>query len=370
MIRRATIAGLALVVLTALVWQLSILGTASAVAQQPGGQQPAASRPAQKQATAQPTSQPTTQATQPAQGKLVVQAEPRAQQGQARLGAAPPGTHGLPGMPPVLPRDQIEKLIPPEEREALGLPEPTWVKQHGKVHPDVREILKTAQMPWVHFKGWEPDSCVGTAYVAVYLRHEQPGGREPADNRASFRESQSRVLSRLTAAQFRTVFLFTTKPAMLGYVNRDGLATLEEDADVVAIGLDESPVPTPPPPTDEQGLEQSTGQRSAQLDTNTESSKIEPAAYEALKASKDGYICVVITLTRPPTWASLANTDRDAISRDTENRVLGRLTADEFRIRYRRGFLSGYVNAGGLVKLNKDPDVFGVTLNRRLRVLD
>lgn len=80
-----------------------------------------------------------------------------------RKGAAPPGTHGLRGKPPVLRPEQIEKQISRAEREVLGLARPSWVAPHGKVHPDVRAILETGEMPWLRFKGWHRTGFERTA---------------------------------------------------------------------------------------------------------------------------------------------------------------------------------------------------------------
>ncbi|MFH1418490.1 MAG: hypothetical protein ABII12_09440, partial [Planctomycetota bacterium] len=171
---------------------------------------------------------------------------PSTQPGRDRPGAAPPGTHGVPGLPPVLRPEEIEKRIPAEEREALGLDEPTWLAR-GKVHPDVRAILETGEMPWLRFRGYVVEPIHGTAYVAVYLRHEQQGDRTSKENQAAIKKLQSRVLSRLTAAEFSTFYAFKNRAALLGFVSKDGLTKLENDADVIAIGLDDKPLPEDAP---------------------------------------------------------------------------------------------------------------------------
>lgn len=337
--RRVPIAGLAVAVLIVVI---NALSGDSSTAQ------------AQQMQPPKPTAQPTTQApTDP-------------------LGTAPPGTHGRPGTPPGLPREQIEKEISPEEREVIGLPTPTWLTQ-GKVHPDVREILKTGQMPWVRFKGWSPIGFEGTAYVAVYLRHEQRGERTSEGNRAAIRETQSHVLSRLTAAEFSIVFRFKDTPGLLGYVSVEGLAKLEKDADVVAVGLDETPLPKEPPlPLHERPPDV--------VDKNGRKhppprpqwiGKVREDVYEALRRNpnSDGYAFVTVTLQRPIEWR-LPYDEKEVLMRQMEDRILSTLTPQDFMVRCRGGgALSGLVSTEGLAKLIEHAEVGGVFLEESFKVI-
>ncbi|MFH1745954.1 MAG: hypothetical protein ABIG44_02805 [Planctomycetota bacterium] len=278
---------------------------------------------------------------------------------ERRPGAAPPGTHGVPGNPPGLRPEEIEKRISPEEREKLGLPEPTWVARHGKVHPDVRAVLETGQMPWLRFKGWSPIGFEGTAYVAVYLRHEPQDKQSSLEKQVAIKEVQKRVLSKLTAAEFSTVYIFKNTASILGYVNSAGLAKLAADQDVIAVGLDDTPLPEDPPQA--MGNEYSRGWRG----------KVEIGVYEALEKSPDGYVYVIVGARVPqgPGPFDEAYEAMKSETRQLQDRILSALNADEFRLRGRplSGGPLGYANAAGLAKLTKHLDVNGIGLNQAIR---
>ena len=278
---------------------------------------------------------------------------------QARPGAAPPGTHGVPGTPPILRPEEIEKRISPEERESLRLPEPTWVAKHGKVHPDVRAVLETGQMPWIRFRGWWPMGFDGTAYVAVYLRDQKASGRTPAENETAIRQVESRVLSRLTAAEFAVVLAFRSTPAILGYVSAEGLAKLAKEPDVVAVGLDDAPVPERPP-----GPAEDPPPRGVLQGPTERRGKVELPVYEALAKSTDGYVELVVSIPCAPlapgaSWE--AYEAREAEARALQNRVLSSLTAEDCSLKSRStSCFDVYVNSAGLAKLATHPDVHGV----------
>ena len=260
--------------------------------------------------------------------------------------------------PPGLRPEEIEQRISPEERERLGLPEPTWVAQHGKVHPDVRVVLETGQMPWLRFKGWWLSGFEGTSYVAVYLRHEPHGKPTSVENRAAIKQVQTRVLSRLTAVEFSVVHMFKSTAGILGYVNIAGLAKLAADKDVIAVGLDDQPLPKDPPPA--MGHEYARGRRG----------KVVAGAYEALEKSTDGYVSVVIVGARVPLGPgpfAEAYAAQKAEQRKLQDRVLATLTAEEFRVRTRGAVLAGYANAAGLAKLANHPDVNHIRLREAIR---
>lgn len=277
---------------------------------------------------------------------------------QERPGAAPPGTHGVPGTPPILRPEQIEKRIPPEEREKLGLPEAAWVAQHGKVHPDVRTVLETGQMPWLRFKGWEPIGFAGTAYVAIYLRDAPRHDAAAEEHGTAVKEIQARVLSRLTAANFAAVFLFGKTAGMLGYVDAEGLAKLAKDPDVLAVGLDDCPVPEWPPAPKRQPPPKSPPRGPVER-----RGKVELSVYEALEQSADGYVEVTVSVPHVPlgpdfTWTAFDA--REAERRKAQDRVLMSLTAGEFRLKARSSFLDGWINASGLSKVADNADVRAV----------
>ncbi|HUU98896.1 MAG TPA: hypothetical protein VM487_24455, partial [Phycisphaerae bacterium] len=133
----------------------------------------------------------------------------------------------------------VHEVVPPEQREALGLDETPWADEHGKVHPAVYRALEKAEKtlekaertkdPWL-----DPVGFGGTVYVQVQLNHEQKGKADSAENKAAIKQLQSRVLSQLTAAEFYVEYPFQTLPGILGYANRAGLEKLKTNADVVA----------------------------------------------------------------------------------------------------------------------------------------
>ena len=283
---------------------------------------------------------------------------------RGRPGAAPPGTHGVPGTPPHLRPDQIEKRISPDERERLGLAERTWVAQHGKVHPDVRDVLQTGEMPWLRFKGWAPIGFEGTAYVAVYLRDEQRGRADSPENQAAIKGLQARVLSRLTAAEFSVVYTFRNTAGVLGYVSSEGLGKLVKDQDVVAVGLDDKPLAEDPPrAVHEPGPPPKRGERPRPTEWV---GKIEAQVYKALEKDASGYVFVIVGVPGAGVGSGPFEQTYDARQgerRAAQDRVLSALTAEEFRARTRGAVLTGYASAGGLKKLAEHPDVVAVGLD-------
>lgn len=367
MIRRATIVGLALVVLGALAWELSMLGTASA--QQPGQQQSAASQAARKQATTQPAP-----ATQPAQGRLVVQpggsaagSKPTREELKALARAAeewvknnPKGKSVAVEKPQV--KDNMCPEIPLEEREAIGLPAPTWVARHGKIQPAVLEALDVqrelnerdfldAQM----LQADRPMGFAGTAYVDVYLRHEATGGHASKENKAAIRRAQDRLLSSLTAVDFSVSFAFESTAGLVGYINESGLAKVLEDPDVIAVGVDDQATNEPPL----EALSEPLGP--GQIKERIE--KVDAEVYRALAESSDGRVYVVIQLNLSPAPDIPPDAEVRA-ARAMQDQVLSSLTAEEFRLACRipAGGLSGYATGAALAKLNKHACVREVAL--------
>lgn len=263
-------------------------------------------------------------------------------------------------------KDNREPKIPPRQREELGLPAPTWVAAHGKVQPAVREALEKQKelmadpKSMAPFQGDRPVGFQGYAYVDVYLRHERKGNYSSPENQAAIREVQKRVLNKLTAAEFSVFFEFKNTAGLVGYINEAGLNKLVDDADVVAIGLDDHVKPEDPP--------RALHEPGAGLDPPGKvEGKVETAVYQALEKSADGYVFVIVGVTRIPpveTVSREAYLAREAAKRGLQERVLSALTADEFRVRARAGSLSGYANRAALAKLADHQDVDGVGLNQ------
>lgn len=273
-------------------------------------------------------------------------------------GAAPPGTHGVPGTPPVLDTKDIESLISREEREQRGVVAPSWKSSHGKVHPDVNAVLATGQMPWIRFRGWEPIGFERTAYVDVYLQLEVAAEPGTAEYKAALQTVQQRVLSRLTAAEFSATHRFTAHPAVAGFVTQAGLQKLALDSEVVAVGLDDMPVPEDSPYVAADPKQKSPPDAPLQ--------KIDTQVQNALTNSPSGYVYVEVRVNQsalPPEGASAtAWRDREAVQREAQERVLAALSADEFMLRTRGRILAGFINDAGLRKLADDANVAAVGL--------
>jgi hypothetical protein len=257
-------------------------------------------------------------------------------------------------------------LVAPDEREALGLDDIHWTKQHGKVHPDVYKALDKAERitePWLDVSGH-----TGTVYVQVQLKHERRGKADSAENRAAVRELQSRVLSHLTAAEFYAVYAFETLPAVLGYTSRIATEKLRTDADVLAVCLDEKPMPRPtghvasedlPPP--EQG--ESAPGRCAGV--------VHPDVYRAVALNGRVFVMIALKLgsAEPGVDSGLG------LARSVEGRLLSSLSADQFWVNWRAPIgstrppgLMGFVNHSGLERLQNHPLVELVMLDQRLQV--
>jgi len=371
MIRRAAIAGLAVVVLIALGWRLSILAESSALAQQPG---PQAQKPAATQSAQQPTTtQPGQAATQPTQGKLVVQfggsaagSKPTPEELKALARATeewvknnPKGKTEAAEQPQV--KDNKCPPIPPGEREAIGLPAPTWVARHGKVQPAVREALEAQRKlieskdPMMEFQFDRPCGFQGMTYVDVYLRCDAKGKRDSEEDRNALGELQTRVLHRLTAAEFAMRFEFKESAGFIGWVSLSGLEKLAEDPDVVAVGLDDQARPKEAP-----AIEGKSRTRRSERTGN-----VDGEVYTAVDGSADGYTWVMVILNVPVQWEAPQD-EKDAKLQQMEDNVLSALRADEFRLTDRgRGFC-GYVNSAGLAKLHEHPDVWSVCLGEAM----
>jgi hypothetical protein len=245
-----------------------------------------------------------------------------------------------------------------KEREAMGLDQPTWTEEHGKVQPQVRVAIKHEQdletnmdkdlMPAM-YKFGRPVGFLSTVYVAVHLRVEQ--GKTKEETRAAIRDVQNCALRQLTAAEFSVFLRFEDHPAILGYANEAGLAKLAKINDVIAIGLDAKPIPRDSPRFHSQGV--------AEMDSDLP--KVSAQVRAALQ--KVEYVYVIVILKQDEVRGP-KDLDEIRQARKVQDRVLTRLTAEDFRSTSRssRSSLHGYVNTAGLNKLNEDPDVVNLGL--------
>ncbi|HVP10180.1 MAG TPA: hypothetical protein VMV94_03220 [Phycisphaerae bacterium] len=272
-----------------------------------------------------------------------------------------------------VPKDNSHPNVSRAEREALGLPAPTWVARYAsKVHPAVNEALAqqhdkiAREEQMIDFQSDRPVGFQGTAYVDLYVTQEPPGGRDGHENHPGLTETQARVLSNLTAGEFRTVFTFERSAGLVGYINDTGLAKVVADPEVIAVGLDDQARPEPAKVVLQ--AEPEAGGGPGPSSARKLIGKIDAETFDALEKSEDGYVHVLIGLNRPVKWDIPWN-EKKTKMREMEDRILSDLTALEFRLCSRGGSMNGYVTAAGLAKLDKHPDVEGVCLDARLRIV-
>lgn len=258
-------------------------------------------------------------------------------------------------------------LVSPQEREALGVENTDWTRKFGKVHLDVYKSLDKAERitePWVDSSGH-----TGTVYVQVQLKHEQRGKPDSAEDKAAVRELQSRVLSRLTAAEFYAVYAFETLPAVLGYTTRIATEKLRTDADVLAVCLDEKPMPRP---TGRIASEDLPPASQGDSTPRAPDGKVQPDVYRAVALKER--VFVIVRLKERPLEAAVQ--PQLGVARSVEERLLSSLSADQFWVNWRTPVgstkkapsLMGFVNSSGLDALQEHPLVEGVALDQRLRL--
>lgn len=378
MFARVTIAGLAVTVL--IVASVSLAGDiTAALAQQAQPPKGPAQPPRQ---SARPMTQAASQsapATQPEQGKLVVQfggsasrsgPTPEELKALARVAEEwvknnPPGKTVAVEKPVV--KTNGDPKVPPEERETGGLPAPTWVAKHGKVQPAVRDALEAQRKlietnPMADYQADRPIGFQGLAYVDIYLRHHVRAKPESKENQAAIKEVEDRLLSSLTAAELSVYFVFENTAGVVGYVDEAGLDKLTRDPDVIGVGLDDQARPQ-----ERRIVRESNEIGPRSRGATKQIGKIGSDVYEELEKSEDGWVPVTLSLNDPPPEERGPDSDRDAVTRRMEDRVLSCLTAQDFRARC-RSVLSGRVNRAGLAKLDANADVLGVGLDYAFRV--
>jgi|GEM_PF-2682174 len=260
--------------------------------------------------------------------------------------------------------------VPVSERIALGVEEPTWIQEHGKVHPDVRRALayqkhlednlETASAwvegasDWIDVVEIEgPEAFLGYVYVVVHLEYRPKGKGDSAADRAAIRQLEDSVLSKLTAVDFRYWLRFPDRPAIIGYVNEAGLKKLAENKDVRAIDLDDKPYPD---------LHKAHFYHEGSYLVNGVLPKISPQVVAALE--KEHEVRVWVTL-RGKDGQEERTVESFRRGRALNDRVLARLSAHEFNViemSDRTPCFSGWVTRAGLAKLAEDADVLNVAL--------
>ena len=244
------------------------------------------------------------------------------------------------------------------ERVALGVEEPTWIKEHGKVHPDVRRALGhqkqvetnlEKERHWIDIVDREgPEAFLGYCYVVVYLEYSprDKGGSEA--HRAAIRKLQDSVLSRLTAVDFRYWLRFPEQPVIIGFVNEVGLKKLAEDKDVRAVGLDGKAYPE---------LHEAQFYQQGSDAVNGVLPKISPQVAAAMDNADEVYVWVTVRGKDAEKERTLESFGR---GRTLNDRVLARLSAREFNVTGMDDVtphFRGWVTTAGLAKLTEDADV-------------
>jgi len=260
--------------------------------------------------------------------------------------------------------------VPVSERIALGVEEPTWIQEHGKVHPDVRRALayqkhlednlETASAwvegasDWIDVVEIEgPEAFLGYVYVVVHLEYRPKGKGDSAADRAAIRQLEDSVLSKLTAVDFRYWLRFPDRPAIIGYVNEAGLKKLAENTDVRAIGLDDKPYPDLYKP---EFYHEGRGRANGVL------AKISPQVVAALDKEDEVYVWVTL---RGKDGQEERTVESFRRGRALNDRVLARLSAQEFKVTAisdQRPCFDGWLIKTGLAKLAEDGDVLNVAL--------
>ena len=282
--------------------------------------------------------------------------------GSANTAVAQTAGQGRPG---ARPEKRDRGWVPVSARIALGVEEPTWVKDHGKVHPDVRRALAYQKQldqnlekasDWVDIVDTEgPEAFLGYAYVVVHLEYSRNEKGDTQGSRAAIRKLQDSVLSELTAVDFRRWVRFPDRPAIIGFVNEAGLKKLAENKDVRAIGLDDKPYP-------EMHEAQAHFYQQGSYLVNGVLPKISPQVVAALDKEDGVYVWVTLRGKDGQEERTVESFRRGLALND---RVLARLSAQEFNVTVmsdKTPYFDGWVTKTGLAKLAEDADVRNVGL--------
>jgi hypothetical protein len=264
--------------------------------------------------------------------------------------------------PGARPENRDRGWVPVKERIAMGVGEPTWVKEHGKVQPDVPRALayqkglgaNLEKAPdWIDVVDTEgPEAFLGYVYVVVYLEYTPKEKAGSEGDRAAIRKLQDSVLSSLTAVDFRYWLRFPERPAIIGFVNDAGLKKLAENKDVRAVGLDDKPYPD---------LHQAQFYQQGSFSVNGELPRTGPQVVAALEKADEVYV-VVTSRGRAPEHIETAQ--EFTAARNCHDTVLARLAASELNVIMLDlpGICYGWVTKSGLGKLAENTDVREVEL--------
>jgi hypothetical protein len=255
-------------------------------------------------------------------------------------------------------------LVPPEEREALGVDNTAWTRRFGKIHPDVYKSLEKAEQvtePWLDVSGH-----TGTVYVQVQLKHEQRGKADSAENKAAVKEPQRRVLSQLTAAEFYTEYTFQTLPGILGYATRAAVEKLKANPEVVAVCLDDKPLVRSARITTEDLPPSAPGE----APTRAPGSKVHPDVYRAIALKERAFVIIRLK----DSLQDQAHQEQRGTARKLEQEILSALTADQFWVVSRSAMdsvsaslLGGLVDSAGVRAIEAHPLLELMVLDQRMQ---
>jgi hypothetical protein len=261
--------------------------------------------------------------------------------------------------------DRTRSQVSRAERESLGLANKDW---EGVLHPDVLKTFERTKENDVDPLGWIrfPD----TVYVQVHLNVDG------AASKKVIRGVQARVLDELKAAEFQLMHRFQSRAGLIGHASEEAIAKLAKHRDVLGICLDNQPLPMHPPVVFEDEFSSSGTGKFA--DEPGLRNGVDVKVYQALEQSDRVYVLVSFKgddlpdLTHVPGELGQRLRERKRVVRAVQNRILSKVTANEFwlwnRLRDLAPGFYGYVNRAGMEKLWKDPLVVGICLEGRIFV--
>lgn len=256
------------------------------------------------------------------------------------------------------------RLIPGQEREALGLKLHTWT---GTVDPEVyarldslnkmmekmEERLKTERDEEA-FNTLRGMRFPGTVYVQVHLKEA---------------EARHRVLANLNASDFQAPFPFEQVPGLTGYVTKKGLDKLAKNPDVTGVCLDDKPLVTRGATIVKQSFRNVELEEAIATRPGVAEGKVDPDVYRAFRIRGRVNVLVHLRMGSLPelkgTPAEMRNQwqKRLKAERQLQDEVLATVNAHDFWLWSRIGRdVSADVTQEGLYKLIQHPHVVRVYL--------
>jgi hypothetical protein len=214
----------------------------------------------------------------------------------------------------------------------------------------------------------------GSVYVQVQLKHDRSAQADYEEKRAAIRETQRRVLLRLTAAEFRVQLLFESEPGFVGYASRQALDKLAGDPDVAGVCPDDQPLPEIAETIYKNDLPP-TKHGEAADGPGVAEGRVDPDVYRALSLTDRVEVTVSLSDDLLPPRADVP---ADAWARDRLRKEAVRQVRDRFLASFSAeelwtwsvypGQLSmcAFVNREGVEQLGQRTDVMRVNLLQRI----